>query len=83
MRRTCNHSLWVSSLINIKLIGIRIDFSLHYFLSDPSIPGVQSMGPSLSHSQTHLVETIIQVIEVKQVIEVIEVIQVKDSIQRR
>ena len=27
------------------------------FLSDPGIPGVRSMGPSLSNSLRHLVET--------------------------
>ena len=48
------------------------------FLSDPGIPGVRSMGPSVCHSLTNytLLIQVIQVIQVTQVIQVIQVMQV-------
>ena len=46
------------------------------FLSDPGIPGVRSMGPSLSNSLT---EGLVETIQVIDSIKVIQVIQVIDS----
>ena len=43
------------------------------FLSDPGIPGVRSMGPSVCHSLREVVETT-QVIDSIQVIQVLQVI---------
>ena len=67
-----------------------------FFLSDPGIPGVRSMGPVLCNSlylcevmqvmqviQVMQFMQVIQVIQVMQVMQVIQVIQVIESIQRR
>ena len=62
---------------NISFVKLRtICLFSEKFLSDPGIPGVRSMGPSVSNSLRDVVETI-------QVIDSIQVIQVIDSIQRR
>ena len=59
--------------------GSRSSSCVSQFLSDPGIPGVRSMGPSVSNWVRDVVETI-QVIDSMQVIQVIQVIE---SIQRR
>ena len=52
----------------------KLNSGIFLFLSDPGIPGVRSMGPSVWNSLREVVETI-QVIQVKQVIDSIQVIQ--------
>ena len=46
-----------SILCNLKRIWIFIHIWIHFFLSDPGIPGVRSIGPSVSHWVSHLFET--------------------------
>ena len=50
------------------------------FLSDPGIPGVRSMDPSLCHSLREVVQTL-QVMQVMQAMQVMQVMQVMQILQ--
>ena len=76
------------NLASFSALRCKVTAKQNLFLSDPGIPGVRSMGPSVSNSlylcevlQAIQVMQVIQVIQVMQVVQVMQVMQVIQVIQ--